>query len=192
MTRSHFTSCGACAWRRLVGGVCLLAALLLAGCAAMSVEECRTADWREQGERDALAGYPRARLAEVREACAEAGVVPQEALYWDGWNRGIVQFCTPDNGALWGRRGNAYRNSCPPALEPAFLSRYGAGRRAYDAERRLDSLRSDQQRKQRELANAKDDAARKRLRSELSDLDWRLGQARDELDRADRNFRWGY
>ena len=34
----------------------LAAALVLAGCAAMSAEECRTANWRDQGYRDALAG----------------------------------------------------------------------------------------------------------------------------------------
>lgn len=192
MIASHCPEHARATWRRCPAGLSLLAALLLTGCAAMSVEECRTADWREQGERDALAGYPRARLADVREACVEAGVVPHEALYWDGWNRGIVQFCTAENGARWGRRGNAYRNSCPPALEPTFLSRYGVGRRVYDAERRLDGLRSDQQRLQRELGKAKDDAAQRRLRMELRNIDWQLDRARDDLDRADRDFRYGY
>ena len=186
MPRSHCT-----VQSRAAGGLGLLAALLLAGCAAMSADECRTADWREQGERDALAGYPRARLADIRKACAEAGVAPHEGLYADGWSRGIVQFCTSDNGARWGRRGHDYRNSCPPALEPAFLSHYGAGRRVYDAERKLESLRNEQQRLQRELSQARDDATQRRLRMELRNSDWMLGRARDDLERADREFRHG-
>jgi len=68
----------------------LSAAVVLAGCAAMSQEECRTADWGEQGMRDALDGYPRSRLADIREACAKAGVAPIESLYWNGWNAGIA------------------------------------------------------------------------------------------------------
>lgn len=166
------------------------AAALLAGCAAMSVEECRTADWREQGMRDALKGKSRAHFEEIRQACAEAGVVPRAPQYWEGWNRGIGQFCTPANGLRWGREGHSYANSCPPEIEAGFVARYRDGRRAWDAEQTLRRLQNDQRSKQRELDNAKDDATRNRLRNDLRDLDWRLRNARGDLDRAEYQLRY--
>lgn len=170
----------------------LAAALVLAGCATMSAEECRTTNWRDQGYRDALAGQPRSHLGDIREACAEAGVRPSEPMYWEGWNQGIGQFCTPANGARWGRDGKSYHNSCPPELEMGFLARYRDGRTAWDAEQTLRRLQTEQGNKQRELDNTKDDNQRKRLREQLRDMDWRLRNARDDLDRAEWRLRQGY
>lgn len=170
--------------------VCL-ATGLLGACAAMSVEECRSANWGEQGMRDAMNGYPRARLEDIRQACAEGGVVPDEALYRSGWNAGIARFCTPENGARWGRDGRAYLNSCPPQIEAGFLERYRAGRRAHDAEQALRRLQAEQDRLQRQLGLSKDEAVLRQLRQQLRDLDWRIAQARGDLDRAEWNLRPG-
>ncbi|AVO49464.1 hypothetical protein C6568_09430 [Melaminivora suipulveris] len=179
--------------RRLLRLSVLGAALaLLAGCAAMSEQECRTADWREQGLRDALDGQPRSRLADIHDACAKAGVRPVDGLYLDGWSRGLSQFCTPDNGARWGRQGRSYANSCPPELEAAFSDRYRAGRRAWDAEQAVKRLQGEQRDRQRALDQAKDDAARRQARDQLRALDWRLRDAREELDRAEWSLRQPY
>lgn len=178
---------------RLAGIVLAAASVLIGGCAAMSVEECRSADWYEQGMRDALGGYGRSRVEVLREACAEAGVVPDAARYRQGWTDGIPQFCTPANGARWGRQGRAYHNTCPPELEAGFLGPYQAGRRVADAQSRLDSLRSQQSVLQRRLDKAGDDDRRRQLRRELRDLDWQMRSARDDLDRAEIDYRrWLY
>lgn len=171
---------------------CLSAVVLLTGCAAMSEKECLTADWRDQGMSDALAGYGRSRLVDVREACAKVGVLPNEALYFDGWNRGIRQFCTPDNGARWGRQGHSYSGTCPAELGAAFSDRYREGRRAWEAEQTLQRLQGEQQDKQRALEKAKDDTNRGQLRDQLRTLDRRLSDARDELDRAEWQLRRRY
>ena len=171
---------------------CLFAVVLLAGCAAMSEKECQTADWRDQGMKDALNGYDRARLVDVREACAKAGVLPSEALYFDGWNRGIRQFCTPDNGARWGRQGRTYSGSCPAELGTGFSDRYREGRLVWAAEQTLQRLQGEQQDRQRALEKAKDDTSRAQLRDQLRSLDRRLSNARDELDRAEWQLRRRY
>ncbi|MFT5934677.1 MAG: hypothetical protein ACI83N_001456 [Hydrogenophaga sp.] len=171
---------------------CLSAVVLLTGCAAMSEKECLTADWRDQGMKDALNGHERTRLADVREACAKAGVVPNEALYFDGWNRGIRQFCTPDNGARWGRQGRSYSGACPAELGTAFSERYREGRRAWDAEQAVQRLQNEQQDKQRALEKAKDDTSRAQLRDQLRTLDRRLFDARDALNRAELQLRRRY
>ena len=158
----------------------------------MSEKECQTADWRDQGMKDALNGHDRSRLADVRGACAKVGVVPNEALYFDGWNRGIRQFCTPDNGARWGRQGRIYSGSCPAELGTAFSDRYRDGRRAWDAEQAVLRLHNEQQDRQRALEKSKDDTSRAQLRDQLRALDRRLFEARDELNRAESQLRRRY
>lgn len=163
-----------------VAAVCSLASLF-AGCASMSAEECRTANWREQGMRDGQNGQPRSYLEEHREACAKVGVVPNAGQYEAGRAVGIKYYCTPANGLNEGRQGHSYRNACPPELEPAFLDRYKAGYRVYQAQKRIDSLVSEQRNKQYQLDKAKDDNTRDSLRRQLRDLDYSLRSARDNL-----------
>lgn len=177
--------------RRLSMILPLTALLMTAGCASMSEQECRSANWRDQGTREALAGYPSSRLHEHREACAKIGVVPDVKQYMAGYEQGIRQFCTPDNGARWGRAGKSYRNSCPADLDAAFRDRYHAGKAVYDAESRLKNLRSQQDDKQRKLEKSQDDKQRQQLRDELSNLDRQLRNVRYDLDRAERRLMKG-
>ncbi|CAM5549437.1 DUF2799 domain-containing protein [Eoetvoesiella caeni] len=162
---------------------------LLAGCASMSPEECRTANWREQGMRDGQNGQPRSYLEEHREACGKVGVTPDARSYEAGRAIGIKQYCTPANGLEEGRYGHTYRNSCPPELERAFLDRYRAGYRVYEAQRRVENLTSEQRSKQYNLDRAKDDKARDSLRRQLRDLDYSLRRARDDLYYEEQRLR---
>lgn len=177
---------------RLARLLSLSAIVVLSGCAVMSEKECQTADWRDQGMKDALNGYDRTRLADVREACAKAGVRPNEALYFDGWNRGIRLFCTPDNGARWGREGRSYSGTCPAELGMAFGERYRDGRRAWEAEQTLQRLQNEQRDKQRALQKAQNDSSRAQLREQLRMLDRHVFDARDALNRAEWRLRRGY
>ncbi len=167
----------------------IAATALLGACASMSPEECRTADWYEQGMRDGANGEPRSRLDAHREACGKVGVVPNIEQYRDGRAIGIRKYCTADNGLQQGRKGSTYQNVCPPELESRFLDRYNAGYRVYQAQQRLEQLDRESQNKQRELSKAKDDDARARLRRELKDLDRRLYHARDDVYAAERQLR---
>lgn len=160
----------------------------LSGCASMSPEECRTADWHEKGVRDGLHGEPRAYIEEHREACGKVGIVPNAALWERGRSEGIRQYCTPENGLNEGRRGASYQNSCPPELEGAFLDRYRAGRRAHEAEQRVERLSNEQRNKEYELDRAKDEKDRERLRRQIRDLDFRLRNARNDLYYEERRL----
>lgn len=168
----------------LAGGVLLA----LSGCASMTPEECRTANWYEQGLRDGTRGQPRSYVEEHREACTKVGVVPDAALWEKGRAKGIRQYCTPHNGLEVGRRGGSYRNACPPELEGDFLDAYRAGKRVYDAEQRLNRLTNDQRNKESELRRAKEDKDRKRLREQLRDLDYRVRDARNDLYYEERRL----
>ena len=170
--------------------LCLAASLaVLGGCASMSPQECRTADWYEKGRSDGLHGESRAYFEDHVKACAEVGVQPDGAAYRRGWDLGIQSFCTPQSGRDTGRAGRYYSSgTCPAALEPAFEREYRRGRDVYNARQQLDQVRNRQQSKQSDLDRAKDDGVRERLRRDLRDLDREANLARDNLDRAERRL----
>lgn len=171
-------------------GAALAAAALLASCASMSEKECLSADWHDQGYRDGRNGQSLSRIEDHREACAKVGVAPDLAAYKAGRAKGILEYCTADNGVREGRRGASYRNACPPELEGRFLDHYRAGKRVYDAEQRVNNLDSRARDLQRRLEKEKDDDKRKRLRQELRDLDWSLRNARNDVYEAERRLRY--
>ena len=63
----------------------LLLALLLSGCAALGESECRTANWYELGERDALAYGLRPQFDQYAHQCAKHAVQVSEQEYMAGW-----------------------------------------------------------------------------------------------------------
>lgn len=165
--------------------------LTLAGCASMSKEECLTANWTEVGMRDGQNGEPRARFASHAQACREAGIIADQPRYMMGWEQGIVYFCTPPNGFEVGRRGRYYTNgTCPPALEPGFRHGYDRGYDIYRAQQEVDRVQNNLREKQRKLDQSKDDNERRKLRRELSDLDYDMRRARDRLYDAERRARY--
>jgi hypothetical protein len=58
---------------------------LLAGCAAMSDSECRSANWYALGERDALSYGLRPQIDQYAHQCSRHGVQPSEKDYMAGW-----------------------------------------------------------------------------------------------------------
>lgn len=194
MTVRFFAVSGACARWVLVRTHALAwlagVAVALSGCASMTPEECRTADWYERGMYDGLQGEPRAYIEEHRAVCAKAGVKTDVSLWQKGRMVGIRQYCQPDNAEALGLKGRTYQSgACPPEMESAFLQRYRAGKRVYDAEQRVQQLVREQRAKERDLENAREDHVRKRLRQELRDLDRRLRSARDDVDYEEQRLR---
>lgn len=72
--------------RRCVIGLCALAA----GCASMSENECRTANWYQRGEQDALFGQ-QPRIEVYSYQCAAHQVQPSVQEYMDGWHDGSFE-----------------------------------------------------------------------------------------------------
>ena len=57
----------------------------LAGCAAMGEQECRSANWYDLGERDALVYGLRPQLDQYAAQCGRHGIQPAEKEYLTGW-----------------------------------------------------------------------------------------------------------
>lgn len=159
---------------------------LLQACGTMSADECRTANWRDVGLRDGLAGEPLSLLDRRTKACAEAGVTANAPLYLLGRNQGLPEYCRLDNAARLGLQGKTYHGVCAAGIDGEFRRRHAMGLEVYRA--RADLRNMDQRRRtlQDRLADAKTDEERRRWREELRDLDYDQRRARDRVRDAER------
>lgn len=120
--------------------VAALSGIWLSGCATMSKEECKMADWYLKGVDDAIQGYPIDRVVEHGKACARVGIVPSMKDYREGHVKGERLYCVPEKGYSEGRRGAPYNNICPPDVENNFLRAYRDGQELYTIQRNIDDL----------------------------------------------------
>jgi hypothetical protein len=113
-------------------------ALLLAGCASLSPEQCLRADWRQIGFSDGATGLSAARISDHAKACAELGIRPNLDVYLKGREQGLRNYCHPENGFAVGRRGGEQNAAdCPEHLKYAFLDQYRRGYRIHMVEEEL-------------------------------------------------------
>lgn len=105
--------------------------LLVPGCATLDKDECLVADWRLIGYQDGAAGRPATVMDDYRKDCARYSVVPDLDVYQAGRNKGLLQYCQPDEGYRLGESGRAYSPVCPAAARVAFRAAYNEGREIY-------------------------------------------------------------
>jgi hypothetical protein len=107
----------------------------------MSAEECAAADWGALGYSDAARnGY--SRYEDRAESCAEKGVMADAAAYRRGFDDGMFEFCRPENGFAFARRGGQFSGACPAELQEQFGYAYSDGQRVRIAEQALADARS--------------------------------------------------
>lgn len=170
----------ASARRGCAAGLALMT-LVLGGCATLSEEECKTADWGRLGYKDGAAGHPDSRLAEHAEACAKVGIRPLADLWRAGWDRGVRAYCVPSVGWNEGLAGRSYQGVCRGRGEEHFLPAYQAGADIHNLQSRIDSNASEISRLERQLSKTKDEKERRYLRDRLRDLDWEQSRLRSQL-----------
>lgn len=105
--------------------------MVTSGCATLSEEECRSADWLNIGFEDGLKGYSASRIADHRKACAKHAVSPDLNRYEKGRLKGLQTYCQPRNAYRIGTRNGRYGGVCPKRLEKPFLQAIEEGRRVY-------------------------------------------------------------
>lgn len=158
-----------------------LALTLLNACATMSESDCRQADWRNIGEKDALEGHKKDRFNEHASACNEYGLPVDRNAYNSGWAEGIKQFCTRDNGWLYGVKGSSYQNTCPGELKVVFFNAFQQGRNVFEKKQAVAILQS-------ELNGVRDDLEddklskedRKRLKKDKKRLNYKIFSAEQD------------
>lgn len=151
----------------------ILLSLALAGCESMTVSECQIADWGRVGFNDAAAGVSESRLTAYREDCGKAGVQPNIQAYRQGWDAGIVRFCTAANGWREGLQGNSGKAAvCQGQQGYEMFVRYlGAGLQVHHTNEHLRRNAAEARRLQKRLETSTSDNEKKRLREELHDID---------------------
>ena len=117
---------------------------------SVSGDPCRNADWFEVGRVDGLSGIP-ANASTYVGRCVSLGVAIDDELYTGGWQRGLVDYCTPDRAFDAGRSGESYSGVCPANLEGAFLKRFKLGERISAIEKKNILIESEVDRKLNEL-----------------------------------------
>ncbi len=171
--------------------VCLgsLVFLSLGGCESMSPSQCRTADWARQGYQDGLRGESQNRIADYAEDCGKAGVQANPFEYRRGWDSGIVQFCTPQNGWSQGLQGSSYKeNACQgQAGNPQYSYYFKIGMDAYRTKKQIDNNNQEINHLQKRLEDKKTpDPDKRRLREDMSRLDREQYRLRDLLMQQQR------
>ena len=117
-----------------------LSLLVLAGCATLNENECGSADWEMIGFEDGRNGAPTARLQRHREACAKYSITPDFSQYQQGYEKGVVGFCTRRNGFERAKSGYQYQGICPVSVEANFLSGYDSGLQIYQLNQKISVL----------------------------------------------------
>jgi len=117
--------------------------LITAGCETLDQGQCVTADWRDMGYQDGSAGKPKSSVSSYASDCSQYGVKVDAGAYRDGWNRGIPQYCTANNGYRVGSSGGYYADSCTGNLKDAFYSAYLLGDAVYEAQSRVNRLQAE-------------------------------------------------
>jgi len=149
----------------------LVLPMLLAACATLDENACRTGDWQSIGQHDGAAGRTSDYVANHAKACGKYGISPNITAWEAGRQQGLPLYCTPRRAWEEGARGHSIRNVCP-AADLANLERqnrrgltwYRIGRDIDDSEREISRINH-------ELAGlAPDDPSRPALYSERAAL----------------------
>ncbi|MBX5011942.1 DUF2799 domain-containing protein [Rhizobium lentis] len=178
--------------------------LFLASCNTLSKEECVAADWRVIGESDGAAGYePQQRFAAHAKSCERVKIVPDQSIWFQGYQAGLVRYCTPLSGLARGQSGGGYANVCPPETASGFLRGFNLGAKQHGLQERFNAMQNDYSSKETEidelsvkLRDAKDEE-RSALRRRIEDLEDDMHDIRrdqrdvqDDLDRVNEDVEW--
>lgn len=175
---------------------------LLSGCATMSKEECKQADWYLKGVDDATHGHPLDRVVEHGKACARIKVVPDMKEYREGHAKGARLYCIPEKGYTEGRNGAAYNGICPVELESKFLRAYGDGQELYNIQRNIDRMANqinsnhsqidsnynEIAQLKRDIVNSNNEQDRRYRMRRIDELEYQIHTLNIDSDRAAREL----
>jgi hypothetical protein len=175
------------------GGVMRVAAIaagfaVVSSCATLDRDECGSVDWATLGEQDGNAGRAAGYISEHRAACERYNIPVDQSAWTMGWDRGIRNYCTAENGLSQGRQGRYYANSCPAEIAPGFERAYFVAKRVHDAQASRDRLDNELRELETQLRRTEDRDAQRELRREIDRKDDDLRSARSRLREAQAEY----
>lgn len=158
--------------------------VLLAGCATLSENECRSGNWYEIGREDGAEGRKSDFILQHAKACNEFGIQPSGPEWRRGREEGLKLYCTPRSAYRVGQRGRHLSPVCP-AAKMAELERANAeGLMYHRIEQEIAEIQRDISQINAEIARLPaDDPSRGSLISERGFLRLELLSLRTERAR---------
>jgi hypothetical protein len=171
-------------YRGLVG---VLALVLLSGCATMTEDECRYADWYDIGLRDGREAKPQSRVTSYVDACAPFQVRPDMDAWEQGRAAGLGEFCQLPVALERGLNRYSYDRVCG---DPDFERVYLAAKALGDARHVIETTDTELARKEEKLVKDKEltDEKRAELELEIRNLERQRDRARDDRSDAERRL----
>ena len=105
---------------------------LLSGCATLTTEQCKVANWPEIGEKDGRNGYSN-RIEKHQKACAKINIIPDRKLYDQGYQKGLKSYCKPDIIFDRALEGNGGYRVCPSELHSTLKPYHDVANTYYQA-----------------------------------------------------------
>lgn len=162
----------------------VLMGAMMSGCASLTPEQCRVANWKALGEKDGIQGREE-QLARHLKSCAPIGITPNTVLYRQGYQAGLSLYCQPQSILDQALDGYGHIDVCPINTQSMLLPYYRLGRQVYESKSNLSRLYREQDQLQSELqSNKTTEQRRKVLRQELRQLDRELNLARLDVNDA--------
>ena len=124
-------------------GVVLCAVLVLQGCSTMNAKDCQTANWHVIGQKDGEKGELPSTIGTYIEQCSEFNVIPDDEQYAQGYQRGLLIFCTTESGFEQGKRNKRNNGLCPAELQEKFNQGYQIGTEYFVVNSSITSLESN-------------------------------------------------
>jgi hypothetical protein len=119
----------------------LLLFLICTAC-SLSKKDCETTDWYDRGLRDGRVGEFTSALTKYKEQCSAHNITVDAHFYKMGYNDGLKQFCTFDNGHKEGLAGRVDLNVCPESSRGEYYRGYWAGKNRnhnYEAQKNMEA-----------------------------------------------------
>ncbi len=164
----------------------LFGLLALGGCATLTADQCKVADWRALGVEDGALGYGEARFLDYTKDCAKAGVTPDRAAWQDGREDGLKRFCTPEGAYSAGVDGRPFRGRCTPET-PAQLAALEKGQAFHAITDEINFLRAQIRELNQEIRDLYHDSDRHRRRVTFAGI--RSGALYGEIARLRHQIR---
>jgi hypothetical protein len=141
-----------------IGILCVLG--LLSGCGGNTKNDvaCSGLDWEKLGFDTATSGQSVRTFDSYRKSCGKDLETGAMDTYIDGYTRGVIEYCTYENGYSMGVANKPIPEVCPVEAAGNFSKGYKVGQfETSEKIRKMDQLQEDSDFKNREPMNAPGD-----------------------------------
>ena len=111
----------------------LVSIFILSGCATTGKQEtlaCEGKDWAAFGKSTAESGIEIRTIDKYKNGCSNFDKSSMDA-YMDGYARGLITFCSYDQGYKHGKNSVPASEICPYEIRELYVKGYNAGQREY-------------------------------------------------------------